>query len=382
LIKIPEQIKDFFYFTKGERNGISLLIVLMLIAILIPFVYQYFLPETANDYLSFQKEITNFENTLQKSKKKPYINQLDKYIENQYDTLDLFYFDPNNTTKESFKKLGLTDKQIGTINNYLGKGGRFYVKDDFQKIYGIGLHQYLKLKPFILLADKINREVQTYQKSFEDNSNIADSLFHFDPNTITEEKWSKLGIKEKQIKIIKNYLNKGGVFYKKEDLKKIYGIKDSTYSKLEPYIKIEKNRPYSIEKKIIYVELNSATYQELIQINGIGDYLANSIIRYRKKLGGFIKKEQLLEIKNFPENTFLKINSRLSVDTKKIIRLSLNFSELKEFVTHPYLNYHQSKAIVQYRTENGPYQSIENLVDKKIISQNTFNKIKPYLMVN
>ena len=232
------------------------------------------------------------------------------------------------------------------------------------------------------MADKINREVQTYQKSFEDNSNIADSLFHFDPNTITEEKWSKLGIKEKQIKIIKNYLNKGGVFYKKEDLKKIYGIKDSTYSKLEPYIKIEKNRPYSIEKKIIYVELNSATYQELIQINGIGDYLANSIIRYRKKLGGFIKKEQLLEIKNFPENTFLKINSRLSVDTKKIIRLSLNFSELKEFVTHPYLNYHQSKAIVQYRTENGPYQSIENLVDKKIISQNTFNKIKPYLMVN
>ena len=381
-MRIPEQIKDFLYFTKGERNGISLLIVLILLVILSSFIYQYFLPETASDYLDFQKEIANFENSLQKSEKGTFINQLDKFIEKRYDTLDLFYFDPNNTTNESFKKLGLTDKQITTINNYMGKGGRFYVKDDFQKIYGIRHHQYTKLKPFILLADKINTEAQTYQKSAENNSNLSDSLFHFDPNTITEEEWIKLGIKEKQIKIIKNYLNKGGVFYHKEDLKKIYGIKDYTYFKLEPFIKIEKIRSYIIEEKVIYVELNSATYQELIQINGIGDYLANGIIRYRKKLGGFIKKEQLLEIKNFPENTFLKIDVHLTVDTKKIKRLNLNFSEVKELVTHPYLNYHQSKAIVQYRTDNGPYQSVDVLLNKKIMPANAFNKLKAYLTVN
>ncbi|MEN8122036.1 MAG: helix-hairpin-helix domain-containing protein [Bacteroidota bacterium] len=382
MFKIPEQIKDFLYFTKGERNGISLLLVLILLVILSSFIYQYFLPETTSDYSNFQKEIAIFENSLQKSKKETSINQLGKYIENKYDTLDLFYFDPNTTSDESFKKLGLTDKQITTINNYQGKGGRFYVKDDFQKIYGIAYSQYMKLKPFILLADKINDKAQTYQKYAKNNSTLPDSLFHFDPNTTTEDEWTGLGLKEKQIKIIKNYLNKGGVFYKKEDLKKIYGISNATYTKLEPYIKIEKIKPSLIEEKVIYVELNSATYQELIQINGIGDYLANGIIRYRKKLGGFIKKGQLLEIKNFPKNTFQRIYAHLTVDTKKIKRLNLNFSEVKEFVTHPYLNYHQSKAIVQYRTDNGPYQSIDKLVDKKIIPQSTFNKLKPYLVVN
>jgi len=382
LIKIPEQIKDFLYFTKGERNGISVLIILIIIIIVSSFLYQYFIPETATNYQYFQKEIAEFENSLQKSEKETHLNRLDRYIEKRYDTLDLFYFDPNNTSEKSFKKLGLTEKQISTINNYLSKGGKFYVKEDFRKIYGIRHYQYVKLKPYILLAGKINNETRTQNNFTENNSYKPDSLFNFDPNKINSEEWANLGLNENQIKTIKNYLNKGGVFYKKEDLKKIYGIPDVTYTILEPYIKIEEIRTGIEDKKIIYLELNSASQKELVQINGIGDYLANGIIQYRKKLGGFMLKEQLLEIKNFPENTFNKIKAQLTVDAKKVKKINLNFSEIKDLVKHPYLNYHQAKTIVQHRTDNGPYKSIDTLLEKKLIQPNTFNKLKPYLTIN
>ncbi len=380
-MKIPEQIKDFLYFTKGERNGIRLLILLILLVILSSLLYRNFSPETTTNYINFQKEIAEFENSLQKSKNVPYQNRLNKFIENRYDSLDLFYFDPNNTSNNSFKKLGLTDKQISTINNYLNKGGRFYVKDDFRKIYGIRNYQYLKLKPFLLLADRINSKKRNNTNTFEDTPFSPDSLFYFDPNTIPHEKWTILGLKEKQIKTIKNYLNKGGVFYNKEDFKKIYGITDTEYDRLEPFIKIEKKEDRISDKKIIYIELNSTSIQELIQINGIGNYLAKSIINYREKLGGFTKKEQLLEINNFRDNTFQKISPQLIVDTKKIKKLNLNFSEINDLVTHPYLNYHQAKAIVQHRTDNGPYQSVNTLLESKIIPAGTFNKLKPYLTI-
>ena len=63
-------------------------------------------------------------------------------------------------------------------------------------------------------------------------------LFYFDPNVLPFEGWKKLGIREKTIGTIQNYLHKGGHFSKPEDLKKIYGIRADEYKRLEPYIRI------------------------------------------------------------------------------------------------------------------------------------------------
>lgn len=377
-MRIPEYIKDFFYFTKSERNGIYFLIILIFLAIILPKVYVLYKPNTDFDIENFEKEIQNFENSLQKIQKSSYQNRLNKYIELRYDTIKLFYFNPNVTSDESFKKLGLTNKQIKTIRNYLNSGGKFYIKDDFRKIYGIRQYQYQKLKPFILLADKITKDKEK-SISFQEADTI--SLFYFDPNTLSSENWKKLGLTKKQINIIENYRNKGGVFYKPEDLKKIYGINDDTYNKLAPYIKIETKHSKSDKAIIQAVDINTASYEELIAINGIGNYLAKNIIWYRKKLGGYIKKEQLLEIKNFRQTSFQRIKTNITVDYSKIKKININFAEVKDLVRHPYLNYSQAKAIVNYRTQNGAYQTVNVLKEKNILDENTYEKIKIYLSV-
>ena len=375
-MKIPEQIKDLLYFTKSERNGISILLILMSLVIFAPSVYKLFLPETENDFSNFKKEITEFEKGLKKTNKQNYSNRLNKFIEDRYDTLELFYFDPNITSNESFKKLGLTNKQISTINNYRNKGGSFFVKDDFRKIYGIRHYQYLKLKPFILLADEISKK----SKSDKNKHKTKDTLFYFDPNTASIDDFIRLGLTGKQASTINRYRDKGGTFLKKEDFKKIYGINNEQYNKLEAFIKIEKQTT-NIRTNIDYIELNAANHTELVQINGIGDYLANSIIKYRKRLGGYINKHQLLEIENFRESTFNKIVHQLTIDKSNITKININFADIDDLMQHPYLNYKQAKAIEQYRTDNGSYQTVDILSKQKIIPNTIFNKIKPYLVV-
>lgn len=379
-MKIPEDIKDFFYFTKSERNGIFFLIVLIFLVIILPKIYFSYQTETKIDAKKFEKEIEHFESSLQTIPEQSYQSRLDKYITERYDTLDLFYFNPNTTTDNSFKKLGLTDKQIVTIRNYLNKGGKFYIKDDFRKIYGIRQVQYLKLKPYILLPDQV---IKHKEKDAVTQNSDTDSLFYFDPNTTSSENWEKLGLTKKQINTIENFRDKGGVFYKPEDFKKIYGINDNIYNKLAPYIKI-KSKSISPTKivKTQLIDINTASYEELIRIKGIGDYLAKNIIWYRNKLGGYIKKEQLLEIKNFRETSFEQIKTNITVDASKIKKININFSEIKDLVKHPYLNYNQAKAIVNYRTRNGAYQTVSVLEEKKILPHDTYKKIKKYLSVN
>ena len=71
----------------------------------------------------------------------------------------------------------------------------------------------------------------------KDKSSIA--YFDFDPNNLSPENWKQLGLNDGQIRAINNYQAKGGKFRKKEDLKKIYIISETDYSRLEPYIKIQ-----------------------------------------------------------------------------------------------------------------------------------------------
>ncbi|MCX6296782.1 MAG: hypothetical protein NTX97_12095 [Bacteroidetes bacterium] len=71
---------------------------------------------------------------------------------------------------------------------------------------------------------------------FSDKTKVE--RFSFDPNNLPEGEWKRLGLNEKQIKTIKNYESKGGRFRKKEDVKKMYCIKDELYASLEPFIQI------------------------------------------------------------------------------------------------------------------------------------------------
>ncbi|MBN1184684.1 MAG: helix-hairpin-helix domain-containing protein [Bacteroidales bacterium] len=239
--------------------------------------------------------------------------------------------------------------------------------------------------------EKVLADQQT--KSFKDfDDTISVRMFCFNPNTLDEDGWKRLGVKENQIRTIKNYVKKGGVFRKPDDLKKIYGLQESDYNKLKPYIYIDDHLDEDLENQVINVnsqiqnkvyetikiELNSADSLELLSLKGIGPVFAGRIIRYRKLLGGYHNYKQLLEVYSFDSLKLETIMPNIYIDPDKIRKIGLNTADYKTLIQHPYLDKYNTKAILAYKTQAGVIKDLRELIDNKVIEKDLFEKIEPY----
>jgi competence protein ComEA len=213
-------------------------------------------------------------------------------------------------------------------------------------------------------------------------------LFKFNPNHLPIEEWVKLGLSEKQASIIKKYEAKGGKFYKKEDLRKIYSISEKQYLRLAPFIVIpEMARSYEKkfiphvprETKSIAVNLNQADSVALLEVKGIGPAFASRIIKYRNRLGGFVNKEQLREVYGIDSLKYSQIEDQLIIDAHNIKYININSVTFDEFKRFPYLSFKQMNAIIAYRKQHGFYNNVADLKKIVLLNQEIIDKIAPYI---
>lgn len=251
--------------------------------------------------------------------------------------------------------------------------------------------------------DDFISEVHTFEKSLSLKNSVPkniypenpknkewkdpERLFNFDPNISSTEELIRLGFSQSQANTIINYRSKGGKFYKKKDLLKIYGISQEQYNLLENFIiinnqdeKINSNEFKEIFKtKILNVELNSASDSELVFLSGIGESFAKRIIKYRTRLGGFVYKEQLFEIYGMDTTRYNQFVNQIRIDTSLISKININKIEFNDLIKHPYLNKYQVQAILKCRELNGEYKSTEELVINNLVSKDVYKKIRPYI---
>jgi competence protein ComEA len=215
------------------------------------------------------------------------------------------------------------------------------------------------------------------------------TLFEFDPNTLNAEGWKKLGLNNRMIRTIQNYVSKGGRFRKPADLQKIYGFSKEDYERLGPYIRIpviEELKPeYIKEKKAKAVpreiDINTADTTAWIALPGIGSKLANRIVHFREKLGGFYTVEQVGETYGLPDSTFQLIKPRLTCAPGAIQQININTADVNTLKQHPYIKWPVANAIVQYRQQHGDYRSVEDLQQIAIMTPELYRKMAGYLKV-
>lgn len=215
-------------------------------------------------------------------------------------------------------------------------------------------------------------------------------LFIFNPNGLSVASWQKLGLSDRQIKVIKNFESKGGKFYRKEDLRKIYSIKGQEYAMLEPYIDIPTpgytnvkplfEKKASASKTFTVIELNSADSTLLESLNGIGPAFASRIIKYRNRLGGFHKKEQLREVYGIDSVVYQRLEGQFTVNPTSIQPVLINTATFEILKKSPYLNYKQINAIIQYRKQHGNYKNLADLKKVIILNEEVLAKLQPYLV--
>jgi len=234
------------------------------------------------------------------------------------------------------------------------------------------------------------------KSSYSNNSELKGELFYFDPNKISVAEWKRLGLRDKTIQTIQNYLSKGGKFRKPEDLQKVYGLHKDEFERLEPYIRIESSSENNVTEtytaasnekpgiksytpRYSIIDVNAADTTAFISLPGIGSKLAARIVNFRDKLGGFYSIEQVKETFGLPDSTFQKIKQYLKLDNSSVKKININTASVEEMKAHPYIKYNLADPIVSYRNEHGSFSKIEDIKKVMVVTDEIYKKIEPYL---
>lgn len=232
---------------------------------------------------------------------------------------------------------------------------------------------------------------------------IAIRLQVFDPNTADSSTLVHLGFKPWQAKNLLKYRAKGGRYRRPEDLKRLYGMTDSMYQTLQPYIQIVRTEVDSLRmdsmgrdslwrdttrydsmpkwqhvKKDTILNLRTADTTELKMIRGVGSYRAKQIVRYRDALGGFVRVEQLREVEGM-ELVADSVMKHFVLDSANVKQLNVNSMGVRQLSRHPYLRFEDAKAIYELRRRKIKLDSIEQLYELETMSDETIKKVAPYL---
>jgi DNA uptake protein ComE-like DNA-binding protein len=292
-------------------------------------------------------------------------------------TQSLFKFNPNTISDSLLDSLDIPSSIKQNISSYRKAGGRFKTSADLQKIYGMNDSIYKVIEPYI----EIEKKARKISKPSIVNR-VRNYNGYFDPNQASFKKLVEFGFNKFQIKNLLKYRKSGGRFLKPDDLQRIYGVDSVFLEQIKKYIKINKRTNPEIlssSRKVFKLELNAADLVDLVKLYGVGQVYANRIIKYRKLLGGYYSKKQLLEVYNFPEETYRRIEKNIFVDTTTIRKIRINFAEYNDLLRHPYLNKKQAKALLNYREQNGPFENIAVILSVAEVDSATYFKISSYL---
>ncbi len=288
----------------------------------------------------------------------------------------LFKFNPNTISHSLLDSLNLPHTVKQNIIRYRKAGGKFSNPQDLCKIYGMNDSIFNAIESYINIEVRNKRKVKVVRPK-----RVKSYHGYFDPNSCDSTTLNTFGFNRFQTENVLRYRNSGGHFNRSKDLLKIYGIDSMFFKSIQKHIKIKDTATKAVAglpTKSCCVELNSADSADLVKLKGIGTVYAARIIKYRKLLGGFYSKKQLLEVYNFPKETYVNIESRISVDTTLIKTIRINFAEYNDLLRHPYLNKKQVKAILTHRDKNGAFEKPAEILLLTEIDSVDFEKIRHY----
>ncbi len=424
-------IKDYFTFSRRERNGVLVLLTLIAITLLLPYTYPYLFPPEKIDFSEFEADVKRFREAVAANANKG-VNEYDDEWADSEDDVDgfdeeepkePFDFNPNELTYEQGRALGLSHKIALRITKYLKAKGHFYKKEDLKKIYDFSDEDYERLAPFAIFEEEEGSESgkkKPYKrkdfegkkdkkrfdkKKFEETDTpIEVKLFSFDPNKVTYDEARQLGLSNQAAKALVNFVKGGMVFRKKEDFKKVYGVTESDYERLQDFIRIEaepaiaeekgegaskyeRQKPKTFqkfeEKEPISVDINTATAEDWKQLKGIGPSFSNRIIKYRDLLGGFTSPLQLKEVYGLDAILYVEIQDFLKNESLETIKtININLADELTLKKHPYIDAKLAKNIVKRRIKRGDYQAIDEIQKIGGVDDVLFEKLSPYLNVH
>lgn len=230
---------------------------------------------------------------------------------------------------------------------------------------------------------KEEKEWLALQTKIDSVKAIPDSvgykMYPFNPNFITDYKGYKLGMTTDEIDRLLAFRKTGQFVNSAEDFQKITKVSNSLLTKIAPYFKFpdwvknkninfqkEQNSNFKSfekkEKKIVVLDINLATKEDLMKIYGVGDVISDRILKQREAFGGFVSMEQMQDVWGLSPEVVEELNKSFKVFKQpEIAKIDINNASTKELMKLPYFRYAIAREIITYRSMNGGIKGVEDL---------------------
>jgi len=253
---------------------------------------------------------------------------------------------------------------------------------------------------------ELSPEEQAYQTEF----------LKVDLNTATADEIVKIkGVGPSMAKKIIDYRNKTP-FKSVEDLKNISGVGEKTFIKMAMYARVGKpgENLYVVPAEGTssneiaageLININTATAIELQKLPRIGPSTAQSIIKYRDEHGRFKRKTEITNVPRIGEALYNSIKDKITVENvyakapkktaqKPVVKkpvlganpisekINVNTAGVDELAKLPKIGKKTAEKIIEYRSKNGKFRDIKDVMNVSGISVTTFDSIKDKITVN
>jgi competence ComEA-like helix-hairpin-helix protein len=279
---VKKIIKDYLQFSKKERIGLVILLLLLGLILYLPKLIKPSIQALQPSDTAWLKEMEYVENNKTEKATNSFTKEV--LVKPTY-----FYFNPNSASENQLFSLGLTPKNVQTIVRYRNKGGQFRLPEDFLKIWGIDPAVAKALIPFIRIPEQQGpNQYQGFKRNGGyDQTFSPKKIPNIDINEASIATWELLpGIGPVLAARIVKFREKLGGFAEIEEVKKTYGISDSLYVQIKPFLQLNNTEKPSI---------NTAS-AALLQKAGVSPAIAVAIVTYRKQYGLFDSLEDLKKI--------------------------------------------------------------------------------------
>ena len=308
------------FLSNSARRGLLLLEWIIIIVVIGSFIYSWHEPK--KDSAAQKKGLTDVSANPAKgrtsSRSTTYAVPEEKF--------ETFPFDPNTADSTTLLRLGLAPWQVRAIYRYRAKHGRYHTPDDFKRLPGMTYELWERLGPQIRIAHQFQ-----YIAESEKHSSLPEK------STSLAQVSSQSVVSQKPDSVV--------------------------------------DRPRKFEA-LTLVDINKADTAELMRIPGIGSYRSNKSVEYRRKLGGFMKAEQVMEACELPDEILQWV--KVSADTP-IRKVNVNKLSLQRLMNHPYISFYQARAIAEYRKAYGDIKGVEDLKGLEGFTPLKIEKLQPYL---
>lgn len=294
-------------------------------------------------------------------------------MERPADTVELFAFDPNTIDYRGLRRLGLTQYEAASLLKYRAAGKVFRIPEDVATCYGLTDSLYFRLEPYIRIGRKYAVAPRSYRRE-----RVARALEEPGPflvDTVSAVYLQAIGaLSKRQAEAFVRWRDLHGI-RDMEELRACYYVSDSVAAALEPYVRFTVRRDPLRDP----VELNTADSAALRSVYGIGPRSVEAILRYRERLGGFCRVEQLAEIPQVTESNYEKIVKQIRCDSCEIQKIDINFASPHTLMGHPYMPPRIVRKLLRQRQLKGGWTTVGELVEDDILTSEEAARLAPYL---